>query len=350
MSQYWSKLVHTLDPYVPGEQPKDQRYIKLNTNECPYPPSPQALAAIQAAADDTLRLYPDPNADVLKDAIAEYYGVNRANVFVGNGSDEVLAHIFHGLLKHEAPLLFPDISYSFYPVYANLYQIATRQIPLREDFRLCLGDFGLDNGGIIFPNPNAPTSMAVGLEAIEALVQTYPNSVIVVDEAYVDFGAQTAIPLTAQYPNLLVVQTFSKSRSLAGLRVGFAVGHPDLITALERVKNSFNSYPLGRMAIAGAAAAMRDVAYFEQTRQRIIATRERTTQRLTALGFQVLPSAANFVFARPPRGNAETLYLALKQRGVLVRYFNKPRINEYLRITIGTDTEMDAFLDIVATL
>ena len=350
MSQYWSKLVHDLDPYVPGEQPKDQRYIKLNTNECPYPPSPKALAAILAAADDTLRLYPDPNADELKDAIADYYSVQRANVFAGNGSDEVLAHVFCGLLKHDAPLLYPDISYSFYPVYANLYQIETQKIPLREDFRLCLGDFALDNGGIIFPNPNAPTSMAVGLDAIEALLQTYPHSVVVVDEAYVDFGAQTAIPLTVKYPNLLVVQTFSKSRSLAGLRVGFAVGHPDLIHALERVKNSFNSYPLGRMAIAGAAAAMRDKEYFEATCQQIIATREMTVQTLEELGFTVLPSAANFVFARPQQGNAEALYLALKQRGVLVRYFNKPRINDYLRITIGTDAEMLTFLQILAEL
>jgi histidinol-phosphate aminotransferase len=350
MSQYWSKLVHDLDPYVPGEQPKDQRYIKLNTNECPYPPSPNALAAIHAAADERLRLYPDPNADELKDAIADYYGVERANVFAGNGSDEVLAHVFCALLKHDKPLLYPDISYSFYPVYANLYQIEAKQIPLREDFRLCLGDFALDNGGIIFPNPNAPTSMAVGLEAIEALLQTYPASVVVVDEAYIDFGGETAIPLTAKYPNLLVVQTFSKSRSLAGLRVGFAVGHPDLINALERVKNSFNSYPLGRMAIAGAAAAMRDKAYFEATCQQIIATRETTVQKLTELGFSVLPSAANFVFARPPKGNAEEIYLALKQRGVLVRYFNKPRINEYLRITIGTDEEMTAFLQVLSEL
>lgn len=350
MSQYWSKLVHDLDPYVPGEQPKDQRYIKLNTNECPYPPSPDALAAIHAAANETLRLYPDPNADVLKDAIAEHYAVSRANVFVGNGSDEVLAHVFCGLLKHEKPLLFPDISYSFYPVYANLYQIEAQQIPLRDDFRLCLGDYAVDNGGIIFPNPNAPTSMAVGLEAIEALLQTHPDSVVVVDEAYIDFGGETAIPLTTTYPNLLVVQTFSKSRSLAGLRVGFAVGHTDLINALERVKNSFNSYPLGRMAIAGAAAAMRDKAYFETMCQRIIATRENTVQKLTELGFTVLPSAANFVFARPPAGNAEAIYLALKQRGVLVRYFNKPRINEYLRITIGTDEEMAAFLQVLSEL
>jgi histidinol-phosphate aminotransferase len=353
MSHYWSKRVHDLDPYTPGEQPKDQRYIKLNTNECPYPPSTQALAAIHAAADERLRLYPDPNADELKDAIADYYsdsGVQRANVFVGNGSDEVLAHVFHGLLKHDAPLLFPDISYSFYPVYANLYQIEARLIPLREDFRLCLGDFTGENGGIIFPNPNAPTSMAVGREAIEALLQANTQSVVVVDEAYVDFGAETAIPLVAQYPNLLVVQTFSKSRSLAGLRVGFAVGHPDLIAGLERVKNSFNSYPLGRMAIAGAAAAMRDKAYFTATCQQIIATREMTVQKLVELGFSILPSAANFVFARPPAGNAEALYLALKQRGVLVRYFNKPRINEYLRITIGTDAEMHTFLQILAKL
>lgn len=350
MSQYWSKLVHDLDPYVPGEQPKDQHYIKLNTNECPYTPSPQALAAIHAAADETLRLYPDPNADDLKDAIADYYGIARANIFVGNGSDEVLAHIFHGLLKHDAPILYPDISYSFYPVYANLYQIAVRQIPLRDDFSLNLADYSSENGGIIFPNPNAPTGMAVGLASIEKLLQANPNSVVVVDEAYVDFGAQTAIPLVAKYPNLLVAQTFSKSRSLAGLRVGFAVGHPHLIEALERVKNSFNSYPLGRMAIAGAAAAMRDYDYFEATRQKIIRTREATVQKLSALGFMVLPSVANFVFARPPQGNAEAVYLELKKRGVLVRYFNKPRINEYLRITIGTDYEMAEFLRIVADL
>ncbi len=348
MSRYWSKLVQELDPYVPGEQPKDQRYVKLNTNECPYPPSAQALAAIHAAADATLRLYPDPNADLLKEAIAAYYAdyaVTRAQVFVGNGSDEVLAHVFHGLLKHDLPLLYPDISYSFYPVYANLYGITTQTIPLREDFRLDLTDYEIPNGGIIFPNPNAPTGRAESLAAIEALLQSNTDSVVVVDEAYVDFGAETAIALVARYPNVLVVQTLSKSRSLAGLRVGFAIGHPDLIEALERVKNSFNSYPLGRMAIAGAAAAMQDQAYFAQTCQQIVATREQTVHALERLGFHVLPSAANFVFARPPAGNAEAVYLGLKQRGVLVRYFNKPRIHEYLRITIGTDAEMATFLE-----
>jgi histidinol-phosphate aminotransferase len=350
MSQYWSKLVHGLDPYVPGEQPKDQRYIKLNTNECPYPPSPKVLEAIHAAADETLRLYPDPNADMLKDAIADHYAVARHNVFVGNGSDEVLAHIFHGLLKHDKPLLFPDISYSFYPVYAKLYQIGAQQVALREDFSLNLDDFTAENGGIIFPNPNAPTSMAVGLDAIEALLQRNSGSVVVVDEAYIDFGGETAIPLTLKYPNLLVVQTFSKSRSLAGLRVGFAVGHADLIAGLERIKNSFNSYPLGRMAIVGAAAAMHDQGYFGSVCRKIMATRAVTVQKLQAMGFSVLPSSANFVFARPPQGNAEAIYLRLKERGVLVRYFNKPRINEYLRITIGTDEEMAEFLCVLAEL
>lgn len=347
MSQYWSKLVLELDPYVPGEQPKDQRYVKLNTNECPYPPSPAALKAIHTAADASLRLYPDPNADVLKDAIAHYYashGIARRHVFVGNGSDEVLAHVFCGLLKHDLPLLFPDISYSFYPVYANLYGIETQTIPLRDDFQLVLGDYVQPNGGIIFPNPNAPTGKAEPLAAIEALLQANTESVVVVDEAYVDFGAETAVALVERYPNLLVVQTFSKSRSLAGLRVGFAIGHPALIEALERVKNSFNSYPLGRMAIVGAAAAIADQDYFQQVCQQIMTTREQTVHALIALGFDVLPSSANFVFARPPNGCAEAVYLGLKQHGVLVRYFSKPRINEYLRITIGTDEEMAILL------
>jgi histidinol-phosphate aminotransferase len=271
-------------------------------------------------------------------------------VFVGNGSDEVLAHVFHGLLKHAQPLLFPDISYSFYPVYANLYQIATQIMPLAADFSLDLSAYPTKNGGIIFPNPNAPTGMALGLAAIEALLQRNTESVVVVDEAYIDFGGETAIPLVAKYPNLLVVQTFSKSRSLAGLRVGFAVGHPDLIAGLERIKNSFNSYPLGRLALAGAAAAMQDRDYFQTTCQQIINTREWTVTQLTQLGFKVLPSTANFVFARPPQGNAESLYQQLKTNGILVRYFNKPRINEYLRITIGTEAEMQAFIDKLAVL
>lgn len=350
MSQYWNPLVQQLEPYVPGEQPKDQRYVKLNTNECPYPPSPQVLAAIQAELNHTLRLYPDPNADLFKEAIAQYYGLEGQQVFVGNGSDEVLAHIFHALFKPDQPLLFPDISYSFYPVYANLYQLSVQQIPLAADFSLDLGAYTQPNGGIIFPNPNAPTGSALSLNAIESLLKTNQTSVVVIDEAYVDFGAETAIPLIKHYPNLLVVQTLSKSRSLAGLRAGFAVGHPDLIEALERVKNSFNSYPLDRLAIVGAAAAMQDRAYFAQLCEKIIQTRTATIKRLQALGFSVLPSAANFVFTRPPAGNAEFLYLALKEQGVLVRHFKKPRIQEYLRITIGTDEDMQVLFNKLETL
>jgi histidinol-phosphate aminotransferase len=344
MSQYWSPLVKQLDPYVPGEQPKDQRYIKLNTNECPYPPSPKALEAIQAELGANLRLYPDPNGDVLKDAIADYYGLERAEIFVGNGSDEVLAHVFRGLFKPDQALLFPDISYSFYPVYANLYQLPVELIPLAPDLSLDLAAYQRANGGIIFPNPNAPTGSAIELAAIEALLVANSDSVVVVDEAYVDFGAQTCIPLVKRYPNLLVVQTLSKSRSLAGLRVGFAVGHPELIEALERIKNSFNSYPLDRLALVGAAASIKDKTYFEQTCQQVIATREQFVIDLQALDFQVLPSSANFVFARPPSGKAEALYLALKQEGILVRHFKKPRIHEYLRISIGTDAEMQALV------
>lgn len=344
MSQYWNPLVQQLEPYVPGEQPKDQRYVKLNTNECPYPPSPKVLAELQAELTTTLRLYPDPNADLFKDAIASYYGLERKQVFIGNGSDEVLAHVFHALFKPDQPILFPDISYSFYPVYTNLYQLEAKQVPLAEDFSLDLQAYVQPNGGIIFPNPNAPTGSAIGLAAIEQLLQANQQSVVVVDEAYVDFGAATAVPLIKQYPNLLVVQTLSKSRSLAGLRAGFAVGHPDLIEGLERVKNSFNSYPLDRLAIVGAAAAMQDQAYFAATCQKIINTRVKTITSLQQLGFQVLPSAANFVFARPPAGNAEALYLSLKEQGVLVRHFKKLRIQEYLRITIGTDEEMQILL------
>lgn len=345
MSQFWSQRVQELDPYVPGEQPKDQQYVKLNTNESPYPPSPLAIEAMHAAVNDSLRLYPDPNADDLKQAIANLHGLDRACVFVGNGSDEVLAHAFVALLKHDKPLLYPDISYSFYPVYCNLFGINSIRVPLNDQFEINPADYEQSNGAIIFPNPNAPTGMALGLDSIEYILKSNPDSVVLVDEAYVDFGAQTAISLVGQYPNLLVVQTLSKSRSLAGLRVGFAVGQPDLIEALERVKNSFNSYPLGRVEQAGATAAMKDVAYFEECQAKIIATREQTEQSLTELGFTVLPSGSNFIFAKPPAGQqAEALYLSLKEQGILVRYFNKPRISDYLRITIGTDAEMQQLL------
>lgn len=348
MSRFWSDVVKGLTPYVPGEQPKLANLVKLNTNENPYGPSPRALKAIRAATGESLKLYPDPNAEQLKAAIGNYYAVDARNVFVGNGSDEVLAHIFLGLLKQARPILFPDISYSFYPVYCGLYQVGFETIPLADDFSIRLDDYtrpdGEKCGGIIFPNPNAPTGCLVPLADIERLLQANSDSVVVIDEAYVDFGGESAVPLTVRYPNLLVVQTLSKSRSLAGLRVGFAVGHVDLIEALERVKNSFNSYPLDRLAIAGAVAAFEDREYFERTRKAVIATREKLVGELKALGFEVLPSAANFIFARHPRHDAEKSALALRQHSIIVRHFKQPRIEQFLRITVGTDEQCAALV------
>ena len=345
MSKFWSPFVKDLVPYVPGEQPKLAKLVKLNTNENPYGPSPKAIAAMQAEVNDNLRLYPDPNSDRLKQAVADYYGVQTAQVFVGNGSDEVLAHAFHGLFQHGQPLLFPDISYSFYPVYCGLYGIDFVQVPLDEQFQIRVEDYVRPNGGIIFPNPNAPTGCVLALEAIEHLLKANPDSVVLVDEAYIDFGGETAISLVDKYPNLLVSQTLSKSRSLAGLRVGIAVGHPELIEALERIKNSFNSYPLDRMAIAGAAAAFEDKAYFEQTCQQVIDSREAVVAGLEKLGFEVLPSTANFVFARHPGKDAAALAAGLREQGVIVRHFKQARIEQFLRITIGTPEQNQALLD-----
>jgi histidinol-phosphate aminotransferase len=350
MSRFWSKVVSDLTPYVPGEQPKLANLIKLNTNENPYPPSPKVLAAIQAELGDDgarLRLYPDPNADLLKAAIAINHDISTQQVFLGNGSDEVLAHIFMALLKHDAPILFPDITYSFYPVYCGLYDVAYRNVALADDFTInptdyCPSESGQANGGIIFPNPNAPTGRLLGLTAIEQILVANPDTVVVVDEAYVDFGGDSAIPLINRYDNLLVVHTLSKSRSLAGLRVGFAAGHPALIEALERVKNSFNSYPLDRLAIVGAVAALEDPAHFEQCCEAVIATRETLSAALDQLGFEVLPSAANFIFARHPQHDAAQLALALREKKIIVRHFKLPRIDQFLRITVGTDEECKA--------
>ena len=350
MSKFWSKRTKELAPYTPGEQPQDQQYIKLNTNENPYPPSPHAIAAMQSALGESMRLYPDPHANVLKQAIADFYAIDVSQVFVGNSSDEVLAHTFVALLKQEKPLLFPDISYSFYPSYCRLFDIKSIKVPLQDDFTINTQDYQQENGGIIFPNPNAPSGIALSLHEIEDILKANPDSAVVIDEAYVDFGAETAISLINQYPNLLVVQTFSKSRSLAGLRVGFAIGDKTLIEGLERVKNSFNSYPLDRAAILGASASIKDKEYLIETCFKIIKSREKTTQQLAALGFQVLPSKANFIFAKPKEGNAEALYLALKELGILVRYFKTPRIDNFLRITIGTDEEMRLFIEKVTQL
>jgi histidinol-phosphate aminotransferase len=346
MSRFWSPFVKALVPYVPGEQPKMARLVKLNTNENPYGPSPKALEAMRAELNDNLRLYPDPNSDRLKQAVAEYYGVTPAQVFVGNGSDEVLAHIFHGLFQHDrGPLLFPDVSYSFYPVYCGLYGIPFEQVALDEQFQIRIADYARANAGIIFPNPNAPTGCLLPLQAIEQLLQANRDSVVVVDEAYIDFGGETAISLVDRYDNLLVTQTLSKSRSLAGLRVGLAVGHPDLIEALERIKNSFNSYPLDRMAIVGAAAAFEDQAYFEETCRKVIDSREALVEQLVAKGFEVLPSAANFIFARHPQQDAAQLAARLREQGVIVRHFKQERIAQFLRITIGTPEMNQALID-----
>ncbi len=351
MSQFWSPLVHRLTPYVPGEQPKLPDLVKLNTNENPYPPSPQVLAAMQAELGNDaacLRLYPDPSADQLKAAIAEHFatfGITPAHVFVGNGSDEVLAHAFMGLLKHDKPLLMPDITYSFYPVYCGLYEIEHVSIPLGEHFEIRVEDYRQENGGIIVANPNAPTGHLLPLDEIEQLAAMHPNSPVVIDEAYIDFGGETAVALIQRHPNLLVIRTLSKSHSLAGLRVGYAIGKPPLIEALERIKNSFNSYPLDRLAIAGATAAMQDKAHLETTRQAVMKSRAWLVSELALLGFDVLPSAANFIFARHPEHDAAQLAGALRTRNVIVRHFKLPRIDQHLRISIGTDAQCQALIN-----
>jgi histidinol-phosphate aminotransferase len=344
MSKFWSPVVSTLSPYTPGEQPRIRELIKLNTNENPHPPSPKAIAAMREAVDGALRLYPDPDGTALKEAIATHFSLSKDQVFVGNSSDEVLAHAFQALLKHDKPLLMPDISYGFYPVYCKLYGIDFRCIALDDDFQIDVAAYKRDCGAMIIANPNAPTGCALPLASIEALLASHPDQVLVVDEAYVDFGAESAAALIDRFDNLLVIQTLSKSRSLAGLRVGFAMGHPDLIRGLERVKNSFNCYPLDRIALAGAVAAMEDRAYFDWSRAEIMATRDAISIDLRELGFDVLPSQANFVFARHPARDATGIVDALREKHILVRHFKLPRIDHFMRISIGSRAEMDSLL------
>ncbi|MEP5765658.1 MAG: histidinol-phosphate transaminase [Halieaceae bacterium] len=345
MSRFWSPQIAELSPYVPGEQPQSRNLIKLNTNEMPFGPSPRALEAISACADDSLRLYPDPASTRLCKAFADVQGIRASQVFVGNGSDEVLAHTFRALFQPTAPLLFPDISYSFYPVYARFFDLNYQTVPLNADFEVELADYHRENGGIIFPNPNAPTGILTPLSRIAALLADNPDTVVVVDEAYVDFGGESATALIADYPNLLVVQTLSKSRALAGLRVGAAFGHEDLIEGLSRVKNSFNSYPLGRLSEAGAVAALEDADWFERSRTMVIRNREMLSKGLGGLGFEVLPSAANFVFARHPSEPALELQSALRQRDIIVRHFSQARIDQFLRISVGTEEHCAALLE-----
>lgn len=340
--RFWSPEVRELEPYVPGEQPKIQNLLKLNTNENPYPPSPKVVEAVQAVLHeqaDVLRLYPDPDATVLKQAIAKQQNIDVSQVFVGNGSDEVLAHIFKAFFLQDEPILYPDITYSFYPVYSQFFGTKTKEIPLNENFEIDVRDYTQPNGGVIITNPNAPTSIALSLAEIEQVLQANPDRVVVIDEAYVDFGAESAVSLINRYENLVVCQTTSKSRSLAGLRVGFAIAQSHLIAALEAVKNSFNSYPIDRFAIAAAVASLEDQAYFEEQCQKVITSREKLVRDLTELGFNVLPSKANFIFATHSQHDAGQLAQKLREQGIIVRYFNKPRINQFLRITVGTDEQ-----------
>jgi histidinol-phosphate aminotransferase len=347
MSRFWSDVVHRLTPYVPGEQLAHAHLVKLNTNENPYPPSPRVVDAIRRELDDdgdSLRKYPAPDSWALRESVARYHGLRSGQVFVGNGSDEVLAHVFQALMKHDRPVRFPDISYSFYPVYARLYGVSFDAKPLSPDFTVNVDDYGPSGGPVLLPNPNAPTGRALPLTDIEKLLKANPDFVVVIDEAYVDFGAESSVGLISTYPNLLVVQTTSKARSLAGMRVGFALGSEALVDALTRVKNSFNSYPVDRLAQVAATAAYDDRAWFCTTCTKVMASRERLAEGLRAQGFEVVPSAANFVFARHPARDAATLAALLRSQGILVRHFDLPRIDQHLRISVGTDDECDVLL------
>jgi histidinol-phosphate aminotransferase len=340
MNPFWSQLARELSPYVPGEQPRIADLVKLNTNESPFGPSPLALDAMRAAAADTLRLYPDPEATELREALAAHHGVKPEQVFVGNGSDEVLAHAFVALLKQKKPLLFPDVTYSFYPVWAQLFGVTCETVPLDGGMHVRVEDYRREAGSIVIANPNAPTGVGLPRSEIVRLLEDHPDIPVLIDEAYVDFGGESAVPLIVDHPNLLVVQTMSKSRALAGLRVGYALGDVALIEALRRVKDSFNSYPLGRVAQAGATASVRDDAWFRASCVRVVAGRDAMTRDLIGLGFDVLPSSANFVFARHPARDGSELATALRDRAVLVRHFNKPRTAPWVRITVGTEDDV----------
>ena len=344
MSIYWSKLTKSQVPYVPGEQPKDKKYIKLNTNENPYPPSPKVLEAIKNTANEDLRLYPDPECTALRAVIAKYYNLSEEEVFVGNGSDEVLAFSFQTFFDPGRTILFPDITYSFYPVYCKLYGLDYATVTLDKDFNIPLEGFLTENGGVVISNPNAPTAKYMSLDKIKEILEFNKNSVVIIDEAYIDFGGESSVSLIKDYPNLLVIQTLSKSRCLAGLRIGFALGNKELIKGLNMVKNSFNSYTIDRLALNGAIEALSDEEYFNETRQKIIFTREKTTESLTEMGFTVTESKANFIFISHAEIKADIIFGRLREKGILVRYFNKTRIDNFLRVSIGTDTEMKAFI------
>lgn len=344
MKEFWSRRIVDAVPYVPGEQPKGQTFVKLNTNECPYPPSPKALEAITRAANETLRLYPDPECLELRQAIARREGLSPNQVFCSNGSDEALAFAFQAFFDPDKEIVFPQITYSFYPVYTNYFGLTCRQVPMNPDFSAPVEELMGNNGGVVLCNPNAPTGLAVSRDVVEKLLKANPNVVVIVDEAYVDFGGESSVGLIDRYPNLLVIQTASKSRALAGLRVGWAMGNENLIQGLCCVRDSINSYTVDRLAQAGAAAAVEDESYFVDTCRKVMATRERTAQRLREMGYTVLPSKANFLFVSHPDKPGKALLDGLRERGVLVRWWSNPNISNWLRISIGTDKEMDTLL------
>lgn len=345
MHQEWMKNLRDIEPYVPGEQSMEKNIVKINANENPYPPSPEAIKAINEFDCNRLRFYPDANALEFKKALAEFYGVSVENVFLGNGSDDVLALSFQAFFNSDKPIAYPDITYSFYPVWCRLFNIPYKNYPLDDNFRINPEDYKEQNGGVVIPNPNAPTSLGEGREFIEKIMEYNKDSVVIIDEAYVDFGGYSSVELTKKYENLLVTGTFSKSRSLAGMRIGYAIGSKALISVLEAVKNSYNSYTLNSVSMAAGTAAIKDRAYFEGTVSMVVATRQRVTEELRALGFTVLNSQTNFIFATHDKENIKDYFEWLKEQKVFIRYFNLPRINNYVRITIGTDNEMNIFLE-----
>lgn len=345
MNDLWKKNLRDIEPYVPGEQSKDRDIVKINANENPYPPSPKAVEALKNFDTDRLRFYPQANATALKQAIADFYEVKTENVFVGNGSDDVLALAFQAFFNGDKPIAYPDITYSFYPVWCRLLGIEYVNYPLDDNFRINIEDYKAENGGVVIPNPNAPTSIGEGREFVEKLMEYNRNSVVIIDEAYCDFGGVSSVPLIEKYENLLVTGTFSKSRSLAGMRIGFAIGSKTLIDTLEAVKNSYNSYTVDALSIAMGIEAMKDVEYFNETISKIIATRTRVTEELRLLGFEVLDSQTNFIMATHKDYDMKEMFEYLKENKIFIRYFNQPRINKYVRITIGTDEEMDKFLN-----
>ncbi|WP_040949004.1 histidinol-phosphate transaminase [Gorillibacterium massiliense] len=345
MSIYWSRAIREIVPYTPGEQPQNKNLIKLNTNENPYPPSQKVLSAMHEAISGDLRLYPDPDCNKVRAAASNLYGIPCDHIFVGNGSDEILAFCFKAFFDPNDVIAFPEITYSFYEVYAKLFNLKCNKIPLTDNFDFEINCFLGLNQGIVLANPNAPTGKLLSIEEIEKIVKNNPSNIVIIDEAYIDFGGKTAIELIKKYGNLLIIQTFSKFRSLAGLRIGLAFGHADLIEGLNKVKNSFNSYTIDRIALAGAEQSLIDNEHCLRNAEKIIQTRDKISKRLKNMGFYVVDSNANFIFMSHPRIEAKRIFNELKSRGIIVRYFEKPKIDNYLRVSIGTDDEMDIFIN-----